>query len=503
MESKEIIEVKENLFEDYGDAEELKYLRSREAFTVGEMWARSVKDFADCTAIGDGNTYTYAEVDGLVAAFRGALKARGVKKGDRVGIYIPNSFECVKAFLAVVTLGAVAVMLPPQLDEKAVYGSALKFSLKSLVYDGALQDKLKLVSSLPVTLISDTESGEKTEAETVSDTDPAVILFTGGTTGKNKGALLTHHALMRGAINGCYGYKGVLKERYLLVLPLTHVFGLVRDTLTPFLTGSAVYICRNPKNMFNEMVAYKPTVLILVPALAELGLNISKQLGTKIFGGSLKHIIAGACTVAPHLSKEYADIGVTLLAGYGLTETANLVSGNPHTLENPSSVGFPYQYQQLKIVDGELWIKGDHLMLEYVGEPEETAAAFEDGWFKTGDLVRFDENGYLYIVGRIKELIFLDSGEKVSPAELEEKFCVPDYINDALVYDVVEGGKKILVLEVVLRGGFTVTKEQVIEELKAINLTLPTYHRVNRISVRDEDFPRSASMKKLRPRKTL
>ena len=142
-------------------------------------------------------------------------------------------------------------------------------------------------------------------------------------------------------------------------------------------------------------------------------------------------------------------------------------------------------------------------MLEYVGEPEETAAAFEDGWFKTGDLVRIDEDGYLYIVGRIKELIFLDSGEKISPAELEEKFCVPDYINDALVYDVVEDGKKILVLEVVLRSGFSVTKEQVIEELKAINLTLPTYKRVNRISVREEDFPRSASMKKLRPRKTL
>lgn len=499
MENEKIIKVTQNNFIPYSDAEELA--RMYEDSSVDAMWLRCSKEYASLCAISDGEEYTYARLDSDVARLRGALVERGIKKGDRVGVLLPNSYAFAKVFLAVVTAGAVAVLLPPHLNEEAVYGLTAKFSLKALVYGNSLSEKTKLASRLPVVLLSEDTIGEPVESVSCQSSDPCAILFTGGTTGKSKGALLSHGAVMRGMINGCYGTKKIFGQRYLLVLPLTHVFGLIRNLLTNLYTGSTLRICRNPKDMFREMAVFKPTILVFVPALAELGINFSKQLGAgaKLFGGELKYIICGASAVAPHLIKEYAQIGITLLAGYGLTESANLVSGNPVSSQKPDSVGLPYPNQQLRVVNGELWIKGDNVMMGYVGEEEENNAAFEDGWFKTGDLVRIDEDGFIYIVGRIKEVIVLESGEKISPAEVEVSFCAPDYINDAMVFeDSTDSGRQILALEVVVRPGYTVTKEEVKAEMERINATLPPHTRVSKIVVRDEDFPRSPSMKKIR-----
>ena len=501
MENEEIIEVTQNYFLPYADTEELARI-IRDDPSVGAMWSRCSAEYADMCAISDvDETYTYARLSSDVESFRGVLKKSGVKKGDFVGIFIPNSYDFIKAFLATVTAGAVAVLLPPHLDEKAVYGLSMKFSLSALVYDQSFTEKVKLASSLKLPLVRADETAEPAESVQCNLSDPCAVLFTGGTTGKSKGVLLSHGAVLRGTINGCYGFPKIFAQRYMLVLPLTHVFGLIRNTLTVLYSGSTLRICRNPKDMFREMAVFKPTCLILVPALAEMGINLSRQLkaGAGLFGGELRYIICGASAVPPHLIKEYSEIGVTLLAGYGLTESSNLVCGNPNTLYKPGSVGFPYPGQSLRIVNGELWIKGDHVMTCYLGEEEENRAALEDGWFKTGDLVKIDEEGYMYIVGRIKEVIVLDSGEKVSPAELEFEFCAPDYINDAMVYaERSESGRQSLVLEVVLRPGFTVSKDAVIAEMNKINATLPSHVRVSKIIVRDEDFPRSPSMKKIR-----
>ena len=168
--------------------------------------------------------------------------------------------------------------------------------------------------------------------------DPCAVLFTGGTTGKSKGALLSHRALMAGTKNGCYGIRSVFGQRYFLVLPLTHVFGLIRNLMTSLYTGSTLYICRDTKNMFREMAAFRPTILVLVPALAEMALNLSRQFGRNLLGEEMKTIICGAAFVPPYLIREYKKLGISLFPGYGLTESANLVSGNPTPLEKPESV---------------------------------------------------------------------------------------------------------------------------------------------------------------------
>jgi long-chain acyl-CoA synthetase len=327
-------------------------------------------------------------------------------------------------------------------------------------------------------------------------------MFTGGTTGKSKGALLSHRAVLQGTINGCYGIKEIFNQRYMLVLPLSHVFGLIRNLMSSIYTGSALYICRNNKDMFRDIALFRPTCFVVVPALAEMALMLSKKFNKNMLGNDLKYIICGAAAVPAYLIEEYAKMGIELFPGYGLTETANLVSGNPENRAKPTSVGIMYPHQQYRIVNGELQLKGDNLMTCYVGDDEENFDAYEDGWFKTGDLARVDDDGFLYIVGRLKEVIVLPSGENISPAEVEEKFNALAIVQCSQVFeDIGENGKHILALEVVPRPTETAKlqvediKGYIVEQLKKVNESLPAFQRVSRIVVRDTDFERTPAMK--------
>ena len=485
-------------FKKYTDEETFSKIVSFPSITA--MWEDRAATYADRVAIVDGEEYTYARLNADVAAFRTVLAQNGATPGSLIGILCPNSYGFVKAYLAATTFGVPAVLMPTHLDEMTVFGIASKFGMKAVVYDESLEAKVAVLreKNPAVALIPSSATADvATPSVPVPSETPAAILFTGGTTGKSKGAKLSHKAVIAGTMNGCYGIKEIFNQRYLLVLPLTHVFGLIRNLMTCLYTGSAMFICRNNKDMFRDTAVFKPTIMVLVPALAEMALNLSRQFGRNMWGPDLKTIICGAAPVAPYLVQEYHKIGVTLLPGYGLTESANLVSGNPEALAKPESVGLIYDGMEYKVVDGELWLKGINMMDGYV-TPEDNEIAYEDGYFKTGDLVRIDEEGFLYITGRLKEIIVLSSGENVSPAELEVKFCGIDVISDCLVYD--EDGNR-LVLEILPR--MTRVKELGIEDLygyiKAevdkINSTLPAFEQIAKIVIRDTDFVRTPAMK--------
>ena len=470
--------------------------------SVTAMWNNSAATYGKNLAVEDGETaLTYEALDARVAAMRGALQAQGVQKGDRVGVFALNGCGFVVSYLAIVTSGAVAALLPPQLDGMTVAGLSRMFALKALVVDDVL--KTKLPDPMPVALLGAGAEGTPADAVEVNPEDPCVIMFTGGTTGRSKGALLSNRAVMTGTKYGCYGIREIFEQRYFLVLPLTHVFGLIRNLMACLYTGSALHICRNNKDMFREIAMFRPTVWVVVPALAEMALNLSRQFKRNMLGDSMKTVICGAAPVAPYLIREYHKLGIDLFPGYGLTESANLVSGNPDNLNRPESVGIPFPGQELKIVNGELWLKGPNMMDGYVGNPQENAAAYEDGWFKTGDLARFDEDGFLYITGRTKEIIVLSNGENISPAEVEARFNELETVQDSLV----TAENDVLVLEVVPRNTVLLQlgKEDPIaflrEQLNEVNRALPTYQRVAKIVIRDTDFKRSPSMKILRNQK--
>lgn len=493
-----MIQPSREAFRRFTDDETFERIRSFGTFQ--EMWASCLSAYPEQTAIEDnGVRYTYAALEDEAAAFRTVLAAGGAPK--KVAVFGPNSFALVKTLIGAVTLGCTAAVLPAQLPDMAVLGCCMKFGVEALIYDPALKDRVQLAAQkLPgLRLIaSDETAAEKTAMRPVRPEDPCLIMFTGGTTGKSKGALLSHRAVMEGTVNGCYGIPEIFGQRYLLILPLSHVFGMIRNLFTSLYTGSDLFICRNNKDMFRDAAMFRPTVLVAVPAIAELALTLSKKFGRMMLGADLKTIICGAAPVAPYLIAEYHKLGVELYPGYGLTESANLVSGNPENLTRPTSVGLPYPNQELRIVDGELWIRGANMMDGYVGE--DNAAAYSDAWFKTGDLARFDDDGFLYITGRIKEIILLPNGENVSPAEVEAHFNALPFVQDSQLFEDVNAlGQPILALEIVPRatelGGMQDPQEEMTEALQAVNRSLPTWQQAAKITIRDKDFDRTPSMK--------
>ena len=477
--------------------------------TVVEMWENVIKEYVDDVAIvDDGVSYTFSKLDKDMSSYRGVLAEQGLVKGDRIGVYAKNSYDLVKMYLAGVTSGLCVAILPAHLDEKTLFGVSMMFGLKALCYTPDMEERLNVCKAMNPNLkllLSSLEGKATPMNSKVTSNDPAIIMFTGGTTGRSKGALLSHEALMQGTVNGCYGIPNVFKQRYLLILPMSHVFGLIRNVMTALYTGSALYIVKNNKDMFKDIAIFKPTILVLVPAVAEMALNLSRQFGRNMLGEDLKCIICGAAKVAPYLILEYNKFGIDLYPGYGLTESANLVSGNPDQFNKPDSVGYPYPHQEFKVVHDELWIKGKNMMVGYVGDENANKEAFEDGWFKTGDLVRFDEDGFLYITGRCKEIIVLSNGENVSPAEVEVFFNALPYVQDSQIFeDVDDKGQHFIALEVVPRmTELAKVKEEdkmafLMKELYKVNETLVPYMRAQRIVIRDKDFERTPAMKILR-----
>lgn len=484
------------------------FARIRELPSVSAMWSRCLEEYSTVTALCDGaHSYTYAETEARTARFRTVI-TQSHAGSSRIALLAPNSFAFVMGFLAVTTLGYTAVVLPPQLDAEAVFGLCMKFGIGTLLYHDALADKTAVVSQKApgiacVRLSEDAETA--TPLCEVGAEVPCAVMFTGGTTGKSKGALLSNGAVLQGTVNGCYGYREVFGQRYLLVLPLSHVFGLIRNLLTSLYTGSTLYICRNNTDMFRDIARFRPTIWVVVPALAEMALNLSQKFGRNMLGPDMKYIICGAAAVAPYLIEAYRALGITVFPGYGLTESANLVSGNPECFARPDSVGILYPHQEVRIVDGELWLRGKNMMDGYLGEAD---GADSEGWFHTGDLARLDSAGFLYITGRVKEIIVLANGENISPAEVEAAFNRLRFVRDAQVFeDVTESGRHILALEIVPRmtelADIAPADRQhyMLEALEAVNRELPGPQRVNRITVRDSDFERTPSMKIVRYKK--
>lgn len=468
--------------------------------TVNELLDFAVEHFADLPAISDGKiTYTYKELCERVAIRRGYLKSLHFNRGERIAVFAPNTLDAMELYLAIVTSGYVSVMLPTQLNNLALMSLCKKFDVSAVFYDESLE-KVAKSSGIEAYRISFVEANALPPANVTKDAICSICL-TGGTTGRPKGAVMTHGAIMRGAFNGCFISGGVLYQKYIAILPLSHIFGLVKGFLSTIYTGGLTFECREVKQAFGLIPVFKPTTLVVVPGMAEIIINLTRLKG-RGYSESLKTLVIGAAPVPQKLMKAIDDLGIQVLAGYGLTEGSNLTAGNKDVMSNPDSMGMIYPEQQYKVVDGELRIKGDNLMNGYWDDEDATNQIFdEDGWLKTGDLVKVDDNGYIYIVGRIKNLIVLPNGENISPEELEEIFYKSEYVKDCLVKEDELNGKKVIGIEILPNteaikdmgedGIYNLFRHLVAD----INKTLPTYKQISKISIRTEDFKRTNAMK--------
>ena len=479
------------------ELERLPYLPTMAAFVD---WF--TKTYAESPAISDlTNTITYKELGVRVARRRAFINGLGLPKGAHIAIMDRNSQDAIELFLAVTSAGYVAMNFPAQLPEMAVVGSCMKFDIAAIF---VRDEFMPLTAKLQNVKVFSTKEIADVEAP-VADIDPdstATIFFTGGTTGQPKGAVLSHRALMRGNYNTLFKPGPIIgKHRYIALLPLSHVFGLIAGTMGCFYSGNLIFTCEDMKATVGKIPMIRPTLLVIVPGICDILAGLCKMYGPQ-FLGSLKMIIAGAANVPPRLVDIFTKMGVTFTFGYGLTEGANLTSANADAITHPTSIGKIYPGQETKLVDGELWIKGDNVFSGYYKDPEKTAETLtEDGWLRTGDLCRFDEDGFLYITGRIKNLIILPNGENVSPEALEEPFYQDPCVRDAMVKEDEVNGNPVIAIEILpFMPAFDGKPWEEVEAymnslVNKVNATLPSTHQIRKVTVRTEDFKRTGSMK--------
>jgi len=309
----------------------------------------------------------------------------------------------------------------------------------------------------------------------LSSDDLAAILYTSGTTGNPKGVMLSHGNLIFNAVNTMSIQKVDHNDRLLSVLPLPHTYECTIGFIIPFMNGATVYYLEKPPTasvLLPAMKEVKPTMMLTVPLIMEKIYNLQvkpkltksaflrlllkapfirkllhKLAGKKIyraFGGSLHFYGIGGAKLSADTERFLRDAGFPYAIGYGLTETAPLLAGCAPNLTRFQSTGFCLPNQELKILnpdpqtgEGEIVAKGPNIMLGYYKDPVQTAEVFtQDGWFKTGDLGVIDKQGFVYIKGRLKNIILGPSGENIYPEEIENLINNDDLVLESLVYEL-------------------------------------------------------------------
>jgi long-chain acyl-CoA synthetase len=398
----------------------------------------------------EGEALSYRELERLVAVAAGALAARGVSHGDRVALRLPNSTAFVAAYFGALRAGAVVVPLnpllaPPEVEERVATSGAAHIVDEPLPEDG------------PV--------GELAEA---GDREPAVILFTSGTSGRPKGAILTHGGIRAAARNALDAMALDPQDVVLGAAPFSHVLGQSSGLVSTFMAGAAVAIVPRfePEQTLATMTATRTTILLGVPTMC-IALCQAARGAEALPPVRIAHV--GGAAVPVEVGRDFERIfGGEVHEGYGLTELSGIATTtSPGEPRKPGSVGKPLGGTQIRIADsdergvGEVQFRGPSVIPGYWESPAETAAAIDaDGWLSTGDMGRLDEDGYLFLVDRKKELI-IRGGYNVFPREVEEALYAHPAVLEAAVVGVPHEtlGEEVAAL-VVLRPGAEPTAEE-------------------------------------------
>lgn len=369
--------------------------------------------------------------------------------------------------------------------------------------------------------------------------DTAVILYTSGTTGRSKGAMLSHGNIVSN-IEGAVSHFGVDDSMHTLsFLPINHVFEQVMGVLLPLSIGGKISFAESLKKLGDNLSEVKPTFLLGVPAVYKLILdrirkNVeSKRLSRVLFAlpitrplvtskvkkafGSGTIFISGGAALDPAIAHGLLCFGLSVYQGYGITETSPVISAEKPGGMRLGTVGLPLNKVRVRIDDpnedrvGEILVKGPNVMQGYYNNPQATAEALEDGWYRTGDLGRLDPDGYLSICGRLKNLIVTPNGKNVYPEEVENELLKSPFIAEAMVYGHKVGPMAEEVHAVIhpnqeeidnyaARRGLGALSladvEQLIRaEVLAAGKELADYKRVKRFTLREDEFPKTTTRK--------
>jgi long-chain acyl-CoA synthetase len=486
-----------------------------------------------------GGRISFGELDQLVDKFATALQNLGVKKGDRVGIFLPNIPQFVIAFYGAMRAGAVCVTCSPlykarelehQLNDAGaetlvamdtlypiVQGIRERTKLRNVITTSPrdyLPPLLKTLSPLKgvkshecpgaldfLTLMKKYKANP--QPVDVKSDDLALLQYTGGTTGVAKGAMITHRNLV---VNARQNEAELPVRRgvdiLVTALPLFHIFGMTTTMNAAVLTGTTMLMIpdpRDPKGILSAIAKFKATVFCSVPTMY---ISLINRPDIKKYDlRSIRACVSGAAPLPVEVQKKFEQLtGGRLVEGYGLTESSPTSHCNPlddRAKNRPGSIGIPVPDTDSKIVDletgtkdlkpnevGELVIKGPQVMQGYWNKPDETKNTLRDGWLYTGDIAKMDEDGYFYIVDRKKDMIDV-SGLKVWPREVEEILYEHPAVNEAAVVGIPDAYRgETVKAYVILKPGYQgkVTEEDII---KFCREKIATYKAPRSVEFRD------------------
>ncbi|HME46818.1 class I adenylate-forming enzyme family protein [Mycobacterium sp.] len=360
-----------------------------------------------------------------------ALRGRGVSGGDVVAIMLPNTADFVVSLFAAWRLGAAVTPINPSLRAAEVEYQLADAGAKVLIVDTVPELD---TGDRPVVMASDlttTPAEGLPHAAHLGDDSLALLIYTSGTTGRPKGVMLDHSnlfAMCRAVIDA---FELTSADNSLLILPLFHVNGIVIGTLSPLLAGGRITIAGrfSPKSFFSRVEQSRATYFSAVPTILTMLCGLPEDV--KPDTSSVRFALCGAAPASVELLERFESrYGIGIVEGYGLSEGSCASTVNPlNGRRKAGTVGLPLPGQTIRLVNGsgqpvadgdagEVVIKGPNVMRGYLNRPEETAKTIVDGWLHTGDIGRFDEDGYLVLVDRAKDMI-IRGGENIYPREIE------------------------------------------------------------------------------------
>ena len=538
-------------------------MKNNAAFTFPSLLKTTVSEFGHrpaYTFVGD-KPMTYDDVYKSSQSVIAMLEKLGIVPGDKVGLLSSNMPHWGVTFFAITSMGAVVVPMLPDFSQQEISNVIEHSEMSTIFVSKMLRNKALAAGNTITNFIAienfeliDSKSEVKfdlksvpTKSYTIKDSDMASIIYTSGTTGKSKGVMLSHKNICFTAIKSRIIQPVNEFDRFLSVLPLSHTYENTLGLILPLLGGSCVHYLKKPPTpavLLPALKLVRPTIMLTVPLIIEkiyrgkvlpafndkfvtralykvpvLRKKFNRLAGKKLlrtFGGELNFFGIGGAKLNKEVEKFLLEAKFPYAIGYGLTETSPLLAGVEPKKSKLQSTGPALDGIELKIHnpgkytgEGEIWAKGANVMMGYYKDPQLTKEVLtNDGWFKTGDLGLFDENNYLYIRGRSKNVIIGASGENIFPEDIESVINNFKHVAESLV--IQQKGKLVALVHFnrdeieqqykLVKEGVSQAVDEKCEELKKelreyVNDKVNKFSRIQIVETMQEEFEKTATKK--------
>lgn len=531
-------------YKKYGNIPDMNTVK--EIVLRGAKLGQDKKQYVFKNLEGNTQTKTFNEVFYDATGLGQHLYTLGMR-GKKVAILSDNSYYWIAAFYAIVTGKITAIPLDPKLPKEDLTDLMVRSGCNAIIYTEDFAPAIEMMKNNPEVVLTEylkiedfdeivrmghnelDGGAENYLDDTVTGDDLGFIVYTSGTTGKSKGVMLSQKNVASNAIATCRAMTG---GQTVAFLPFNHTLSWASALFASPLLSEWGYLCDSLRNLQKDMVEYHPQHITAVPLAVETiykriwftakkegkeeklktGLKISKFLmkfgidvRRKLFkevidnlGGNLEMIICGGAFLDPKYENGLFDLGIQVINGYGTTECSPIITCNRLSNFKFGSAGYALECNDVMIKDpddegvGEVYAKGTNVMQGYYNDPEATAEAFDGDWYKTGDYGYMDEDGFLYLRGRKKNLIVLSNGKNVSPEELEDKLMSIDYIKEVVVYEENGSITAEFFLDTVT---FPDAESRIKGDVRALNKTMPAFKQISKIKTRDKEFPKTTTLK--------